>query len=197
MIKEKNDHKVVDAAHLFWLFKSQWSACETWRHTSSAAWVFSTKAGTHVLAVASRTSDWSPCVRAGSRRHRRLDGKEFTFRCKNGATNWVCAYCQDNHGWISEFFFGDSGTDILEVLNHDTDIPCFVQGRMLWFSAPTSLNDDLLNDGVILEHVTKQSTCLSKVHVFCTLDGKNLFHEVNTCSVGRYDRTGVGTQRWK
>ena len=71
---------------------------------------------------------------------------------------------------------------------------------MLWFSAPTSLNDDLSNDGVVLEHVMKQSTWLSKVLLFCTLEeenGKSLFHEVNTCNVGRYDRTGVGTQRQK
>ena len=139
-------------------FKSDWSACETWTQTSSAAWVSSAKAGTHVLAVVSRTSDWSPCVQAVSQRHSRLDGKEFTFRCKNGATNWVCAYCQDNHGWISEFLFLIQETYILEALNHDTDIPCFVQRRTLWFSSPTSLNNDLLNDGVVLEHVMKQST---------------------------------------
>ena len=99
--------------------------------------------------------------------------------------------------WISEFLLLMQETYILEALNHDTDIPCFVPRRMLWFSAPTSFNNDLLNDGVVLEHVMKQSTWLSKVHLFCTLEdeyGKRLFHDVNTCNVGRYDRTGVGTQ---
>ena len=69
---------------------------------------------------------------------------------------------------------------------------------MLWFSAPTSFNNDLLNDGVILEHVMKQSPWHAKVLFFCTLEGehgKSLFYEVNTSNVGRYDRTGVGTQR--
>ena len=101
-----------------------------------------------------------------------------------------------NLGCISEFVLAIWETEIVEALNHDTDIPYFVQRRTLRFSAPTSLNDDLLNDGVILEHVMKQSTWLSKVPLFCTLEdeyGKSLFHDVNTCNVGRYDRTGVGT----
>ena len=33
--------------------------------------------------------------------------------------------------------------------------PCIVQWWLLWFSAPTSLNNDLLNDGVILEIYNK------------------------------------------
>ena len=92
--------------------------------------------------------------------------------------------------WISEFLLLMQETYILEALNHDTDIPCFVQRRMLWFFAPTSLNNDLLNDGVILEHVMKQPTWLSKVPFFCTQEdeyGKSLFPEVNMCNVGNYD----------
>ena len=84
--------------------------------------------------------------------------------------------------WISEFLLLMQETYILEALNHDTDIPCFVQRRTLWFSAPTSLNNDLLNDGVILEHVMKQSTWLSKVasvlHTGGDEYGKSLFPEV-------------------
>ena len=99
--------------------------------------------------------------------------------------------------WISEFLSLIQETYILEALNHDTDIPCFVPRRMLWFSAPTSFNNDLLNDGVVLEHVMKQSPWHTKVPLLCTQEdeyGKRLFHDVNTCNVGRYDRTGVGTQ---
>ena len=85
----------------------------------------------------------------------------------------VCAHCQDNHGGTSEIILLMQETYILEALNHDTDIPCFVPRRMLWFFAPTSLNNDLLNDGVILEHVMKQPTWLSKVPLFCTLEEMN------------------------
>ena len=35
--------------------------------------------------------------------------------------------------------------------NYDIEIPCIVQWALLWYSAPSSLNNDLLNDGVILE----------------------------------------------
>ena len=44
---------------------------------------------------------------------------------------------------------------VLEPVNSDIEIPCVVQWGMLWFSAPTSLNNDLLNDGVILEKQTE------------------------------------------
>ena len=34
---------------------------------------------------------------------------------------------------------------------YDLEIPSIVQWEMLWFSAPTILNNDLLNDGEILD----------------------------------------------
>ena len=40
----------------------------------------------------------------------------------------VCAHCQDNQGWISEFLLLMQETFILEALNHDTDIPCLCKG---------------------------------------------------------------------
>ena len=40
---------------------------------------------------------------------------------------------------------------VLEALQCDLEIPCIVQVRTLWFSAPTSLNNEPLNDGVILD----------------------------------------------
>ena len=67
------------------------------------------------------------------------------------ATNWVCAYCQDNNVSIYEFSMVMQETYILEALNYDVDIPCIVQWKMLWFSAPTGRNNDLLSGGVILE----------------------------------------------
>ena len=43
----------------------------------------------------------------------------------------------------------------METLQYDLEIPCIVQYKMVWFSAPTSINDELLNDGVILEKYTE------------------------------------------
>ena len=39
---------------------------------------------------------------------------------------------------------------ILEALNVDIDVSCIVQWRVLWCPAPTSLNNDLSNDGLVL-----------------------------------------------
>ena len=44
--------------------------------------------------------------------------------------------------------------NVLEALQYDLEIHCVVQWRMLWFSAPTSLNDDLLNDGELLGKIS-------------------------------------------
>ena len=38
------------------------------------------------------------------------------------AANWVCAYCHDNHDWISEFPVVMQETPILEALNCDIDV---------------------------------------------------------------------------
>ena len=51
---------------------------------------------------------------------------------------------------------------------------------MLWYSAPTSLNNNLLNDGVILENYHETVNIEDEY-------AKSLFHEVNTCNVGTYD----------
>ena len=46
-------------------------------------------------------------------------------------------------------------TKVLEALNYGIDVPCIVQWSMLWHSAPLSLNNDLLNDGMILEQYSE------------------------------------------
>ena len=35
----------------------------------------------------------------------------------------------------------------LEALNYDLDVPCVVQWAVLWFAAPSSLNNELINAG--------------------------------------------------
>ena len=44
-----------------------------------------------------------------------------------------------------------SGSQGTGSLQYDLANPCIIQWSMLWFSAPTSLDNGLLNDGVILE----------------------------------------------
>ena len=62
----------------------------------------------------------------------------------------------DDHAWVSEQTTALQEAKVLESLPHDIEIPCVVRWRMLWFSAPTSLNNDLLNDGVILEKALRK-----------------------------------------
>ena len=76
-----------------------------------------------------------------------------------------------------------------------------VQWEMLWFSELTTLFNDLLNDGVILEkfHDTIHwyfSNAFLLLYWRMDEHCRISFHEVNTCSVGERDRVGlVGTQK--
>ena len=68
-----------------------------------------------------------------------------------GAVNWVCDDALDEHVWVSEVAISWQEVKVLEALQYDRENPRIVQWRMLWFSAPTTLNNGLLNDGVIVE----------------------------------------------
>ena len=67
------------------------------------------------------------------------------------AVNWVCADALDEHVCVSEQTISLQEARVLEALQDDLEIPCVVQCGMFWFSAPASLNDELLNDGVTVE----------------------------------------------
>ena len=67
------------------------------------------------------------------------------------AIDWVCASVWDNHDWISEVSLVLQGIRILEAPDYGTQVPCRVQWWPLWYSAPSSLSNDLLNDDVMLE----------------------------------------------
>ena len=74
----------------------------------------------------------------------------FKFRSIMEAINWVCDDALDEHVWVSERTIPSQEVTVLEALQHDLVILCIVQWWMLWFSSPTSINNDLLNDGEIL-----------------------------------------------
>ena len=58
---------------------------------------------------------------------------------------------QKDHEWLSEFSLILQENTLLEAWNYDIDVPCIVQCRMmLWYSAPTSLDNHMLNDDAIL-----------------------------------------------
>ena len=67
------------------------------------------------------------------------------------AINWVCPSAQDNHAWTSEFSLVLNENKTLGESNYDIEFPCMVQWGLLWYVAPSSLNNNLLNDGVIRE----------------------------------------------
>ena len=73
------------------------------------------------------------------------------LRSVKEAVNWVYDDALDEHVWLSELTISLQEAKVLEALQCDSKFLCIVQWRMLWFSAPTSLNNELLNDGVILE----------------------------------------------
>ena len=65
--------------------------------------------------------------------------------------HWVCHDALDEHVWVSELTISCQEAKVVDALQYDLANPCIVQWGMLWLSAPTSLNNGLLNDGVILE----------------------------------------------
>ena len=67
------------------------------------------------------------------------------------AVNWVCDDALDDHEWVSELTISCEEAKVLEAQQYDLANRCIVQWRMLWFSAPTCLNNRLLKHGVILE----------------------------------------------
>ena len=75
----------------------------------------------------------------------------FKFRSIMEAVNWVCDDALDEHVWVSELTISCPEAKVLEALQYDLANPCTVQWRMLWLSAPTSLNNEMLNVSVIFE----------------------------------------------
>ena len=61
----------------------------------------------------------------------------FRDQTKNSimeAVNRDCPSVQENHDWISEFFLAVQDNQILGKLNHDIDVQCILQWRLLWCS---------------------------------------------------------------
>ena len=63
----------------------------------------------------------------------------------------MCDDALDEHVWVSELTISCQEAKVLEALQNDLANPCTAQWEMLRLSVPASLNDGLLNGGVILE----------------------------------------------
>ena len=63
------------------------------------------------------------------------------------AVNWVCDDALDDHVWVSELTISCLESKVLEALQYDLTNPCIVQWGLLWFSAPTSLNNGIFING--------------------------------------------------
>ena len=68
-------------------------------------------------------------------------------------TNWVCAGIFNDHEWVSESTIAPHEEELMGMdLDYKPGIPCVVQWCMLWFSAPTRLNQTLGKDLRIIKY---------------------------------------------
>ena len=78
----------------------------------------------------------------------RINKMSSVMEAVNGA--WEILY--EHHEWRPPLSIN---AKFWRLLDHDIEIPCVVQWGMLWYSALTGSNNDLLNDGVFLERYDK------------------------------------------
>ena len=61
--------------------------------------------------------------------------------------NWVCEEAFEEHEWVSELTIATQEEEHLVALHQRIDVPCVVQWRMPWFSAPSRLNQGFEGNG--------------------------------------------------
>ena len=63
--------------------------------------------------------------------------------------NWVCAGAFDDHEGVSESTIAEQEEEVMgRELDYDICLPFVVQWSMLWFSAPTRLNQTLESEDI-------------------------------------------------
>ena len=88
---------------------------------------------------------------------------------------------------------------VLEALQYDLETPCMVQWGMLWFSAPTSLNNELLNDGEILgKDYEAVNVAFQNVlgAPYSGVNNKDVLPESNKGSFGKYAWKSLQLGKW-
>ena len=78
--------------------------------------------------------------------------------------NWLCAGVFDDHEWVSESTIAEQGEEEMgRELDYESCIPCVVRWSMLWFSAPTRLNQTLEGEEIkIAEYHEVENTAISE-----------------------------------
>ena len=111
----------------------------------------------------------------------------FKFRSIMEAINRVCDDALDEHVWVSE---ASQEVTVLEALQHDLVILCIVQWWILWISSPTTINNDLLNDGEVLGNFYEAANLAFQSVLGAPYFGMNspriFFPESNEESFGRH-----------
>ena len=64
---------------------------------------------------------------------------------------WETEVCLWEHEWITDTDVTLKENEKLEALNYEIEVPCPLQWGLLWFSAPTNLNQKFMNNGTNIE----------------------------------------------
>ena len=72
------------------------------------------------------------------------------------AVSWVCATVQDDHDWVFQYSLVMHEHEILGELGYDLEVPCVVPWGLLWYSAPTSLNNVPVTEWVNDRHIQQR-----------------------------------------
>ena len=83
------------------------------------------------------------------------------------SASWVTEDFLWEHEWIMETNVTLKENVILDALNYDIDVPCPLQWGLLWFSAPTKLNREFVNNGTKVAKFT--DTVSSAIEFTCNI----------------------------
>ena len=90
------------------------------------------------------------------------------------SVSWVTEDFLWGHEWVTEPNVHWKENDILEALNYDIEVPCPLQWALLWFSAPSSLNRNFVNNGTKVAKF--RDTVSSAIELTCNIafDGAHI-----------------------
>ena len=71
------------------------------------------------------------------------------------SVTWVTEGSLRQNGWITDTSVTLKENEILEALNYEIGVPCPLQWRLVWFSAPTNLHHKFVSNGTKIEKLRK------------------------------------------
>ena len=92
--------------------------------------------------------------------------------------SWVTEDFLWEHEWVTETNVLWKENDILEALNYDIDVLCPLHWRLLWFSAPSSLNRKFANNGTKVAQFRETVNMAIEITFNVPFDG---VHTPRTC----------------